>query len=88
MNVSINFDLLIKAEPIDEHYGLKKDRYDVRSISMGQSSTHIKIMGCGDRSFNSIHFKFYLHNREIDIYNSGLINNYRTINLPGINFKE
>lgn len=88
MNVSINFDLLIKVEPIDEHYELKKEQYDVRSISMGQSSTYIKIMGYGDRSFNSIHFKFYLHNREIDIYNSGLINNYRTISLPGIKFKE
>ena len=88
MNISINFNLPIKAEPIGGYYGSKKERYDVRSISMGQSSTYIKIMGYGDRNFNSIYFKFYLHNREIDIYNSGLINNYRTINLPGIKFKD
>lgn len=45
MNISINFNFPIKAEPIGGYYGLKKERYDVRSISMGQSSAYIKIMG-------------------------------------------
>ena len=45
MESSFCMDLPIKAEPIDEYYGLKKDKYDVREISMGQSSTSITLMG-------------------------------------------
>lgn len=88
MKIEISKDLPIKAEPINEHYGLKVDRYDVRDIEMGQSNTRIFLMGFGSKSFNSIHFKFYLHNEEIDIYNSGLINNYRTLHLPGIRYVD
>lgn len=86
MKVEFSGDLPIKAEPIDDYYGLKIDRYDVADIEMGQSHTSIQLMGCADRVFNSVHFKFYLHNREIDIYNSGLINRYRTLALPGIKY--
>lgn len=88
MKIEFSRDLPIKAEPIDNHYELKTDRYDVRHIEMGQSSTSIFLMGFADRPFNSIHFKFYLHNKEIDIYNSGLINHYRTLKLPGIKYVE
>ncbi len=88
MKVEFSGDLPIKAEPIDSHYELKTDRYDVRDIEMGQSSTSIQLMGFSDRVFNSIHFKFYLHNREIDIYRSGLINRYRTLVLLGIKYVD
>ena len=88
MQVNVSFNLPIKAIPIDEHYGLPKEKLDVKEIHMGQSSTSILIMGYADRHFNSIHFDFYLHNRKIDIYRSGLINGYRTLNLKGIYYLE
>ncbi len=88
MKINVSFDLPIKAYPIDEHYGLPKEKLDVKEISMGQSSTHICLMGYGDKHFNSIHFKFYLHNKEIDIYRSGLINHYMTLGLKGICYIE
>ena len=87
MEVGFCLDLPIKAEPIDEHYGLKKDKYDVREINMGQSNTSTMLMGF-DKVFNSIHFKYYLYNREIDIYRSGLINPYMKLSQPMICFKE
>lgn len=87
MEVNFLRDLPIKAEPIDEHYRLEKDRFDVQEINMGQTNTSIKLLGF-DNVFNSIHFKFYLHNTEIDIYRSGLLNPYRSLKLPMIYFKE
>ena len=63
-------------------------RYEVDDIQMGQSNTRITLMGFGNKAFNSIHFKFYLRDREIDIYNSGLINRYRTVSLPGIRYMD
>ena len=88
MDVGIRLNIPIKALPIDEHYNLPKDKLDVREINMGQTNTSIYLMGYADKPFNSVHFEFYLHNRKIDIYGSGLINNYRTLNLPGIKFLE
>lgn len=88
MEINIFYDLPIKAEPIDNHYDLKHERYDVETIDMGQWSTSIKIIGFGDKTFNSIHFNFYLYNRKINIYRSGLINHYRTLSLPGICYDE
>lgn len=89
MKVEFSINLPIMAQPIDEHYEMAADRrYEVDNIWMGQSSTSIFLMGFGNRSFNSIHFKFYLHDKEIDIYNSGLINHYRTLKLPGIKYVE
>lgn len=88
MKVDICLDLPIKAFPKNEHYGLPKEKLDVKEINMGQSSTSILIMGYADKAFNSIHFDFYLHNRKIDIYRSGLINRYRTLNLKGIYYLE
>ena len=85
MLVSFQRDLPIKALPIDEHYGLKKDKYDVKDIAMSQSSTSVYLMG-HDKVFNSVHFKFYLHNEEIDIYNSGLFNHYRALSLPMVKY--
>lgn len=87
MKIESYRDLPIKAEPIDDYYGLKNEKYDVREINMGQSSTSINLMGF-DKVFNSVHFKYYLHNREIDIYRSGLINPYMQLSLPMICFKE
>lgn len=89
MKVSFSLNLPIMAQPIDEHYEMATDRrYEVDDIQMGQSSTTIFLMGFGRKPFNSIHFKFYLHDREIDIYNSGLVNRYRTVSLPGIKYMD
>jgi hypothetical protein len=86
MIVEFNRDLPIKAEPIDNHYTFERiDRFDVAQIDMGQSSTKISIKGMSGR-FNSTHFKFYLHNKEIDIYGSGLLNPYRSLSLPMIKY--
>lgn len=87
MKVEYSINLPIMAQPIDNHYEMATDRrYEVDDIHMGQSSTSIMLMGFGNRPFNSVHFKFYLHDKEIDIYNSGLINRYRTLVLPGIKY--
>lgn len=88
MDINIFYDLPIKAEPIDNYYDLKKEKYDVKYIEMGQCSTSFKIIGFGEKIFNSIHFNFYLNNRKINIYASGLINRYRTLSLPGICYDE
>jgi hypothetical protein len=87
MKVEFIRDLPIKAEPINDYYEFERvDRFDVSNIDMSQSSTSINICGFGDKRFNSIHFKFYLHNREIDIYSSGLFNTYRGLSLPMIKY--
>ena len=87
MRVEFIRDLPIKAKPIDNHYDfVRVDRFDVTNIEMGQSSTHIELLGFSGKRFNSVHFKFYLHNKEIDIYSSGLFNQYRSLNLPMIKF--
>lgn len=88
MKFELSMDLPIKAEPINDHYGLKHDRYDVKEIHMGQTNTSIELMGFGDKSFNSVHFRFWLHNSEIDIYGSGLINTYSRLRLPMICYKR
>lgn len=86
MIVEFNRDLPIKAEPIDNHYAFERvDRFDVTQIDMGQSSTKISLQGLSG-SFHSIHFKFYLHNKEIDIYRSGLLNPYRSLSMPMIKY--
>lgn len=89
MKIDFSLNLPIMAQPIDDHYEMATDsRYEVDDIQMGQSSTSITIMGFGNRPFNSIHFKFYLRDKEIDIYSSGLINRYRTVSLPGIRYMD
>ena len=86
MKVEFIRDLPVKAEPIGEYYKFERaDRFDVESIDMGQSGTNIKIHGMS-KIFNSVYFKFYLHNKEIDIYGSGLFNTYRWQSLPMIKF--
>lgn len=85
MKIEIAMNLQIVAKPVDNHYGDLKEGelYPVEMIHMGQSSTSVflkdKKVSC-----NSVHFKFYLGEHEIDIYKSGLINGYRTLHLPGI----
>ena len=89
MKIEFSMNLPIMAQPIDSHYEMATDRrYEVGDILMGQSRTSITLMGFGNKTFNSIHFKFYLHDREIDIYNSGLLNRYRTVLLPGIRYTD
>lgn len=89
MKIEFSLNLPIMAQPINNHYEMATDRrYEVYDIQMGQSSTSITLMGFGNKAFNSIHFKFYLHDREIDICNSGLINRYRTVSLPGIKYTD
>ena len=88
MKMNFTIVLPIKAKQIDEHYELEKaGMFDVESIDMGQSSTKIKLIDM-DKSFNSIHFKFYLYDKEIDIYESGLFNRYRWKHLKAIAFVE
>jgi hypothetical protein len=90
-NMKVEFirDLPIKAEPIDDYYDFPRvDRFDVSNIEMGQSSTSIELYGCTRKRFNSIHFKFYFHNKEINIYDSGLFNTYRWQHLPMIKFVD
>ena len=87
MKVEFVRDLPIKAEPIDDYYEFTRvDKLDVSNIEMGQSSTSIELLGYSGKRFNSIHFKFYLHNKEIDIYSSGLFNTYRWQSLPMIKY--
>lgn len=89
MKVNYTRDLPIKAEVIDDHYSFSRtDKFDVKSIDIGQSSTSIELYGCSGKRFNSIHFKFYLHNKEIDIYASGLFNHYLGLSLPMIKYVE
>lgn len=89
MKIDFSLNLPIMAQPIDDHYEIATDRrYEVDDIQMGQSSTTIFLMEFGRKPFNSIHFKFYMRDREIDIYNSGLINRYRTVSLPGIRYMD
>lgn len=87
MIVKINMNLPIYAFPKNDHYVLPKEKIEVDEISMGQSHTNIKLKG-HEWVYNSVHFDFYLGNRKIDIYKSGLINNYMTLYLPGISFLE
>lgn len=87
MIVKINMNLPIYAFPKNDHYVLSKEKIEVDEISMGQSHTNIKLKG-HEGVYNSVHFDFYLGNRKIDIYKSGLINNYMTLYLPGISFLE
>lgn len=85
MKIEITMNLTITARPKDDHYeelNVGED-YPVKMINMGQSSTSVILedkKGC----YNSILFDFYLGEKEIDIYRSGLINGYRTLHLPGI----
>lgn len=85
MKIEITMNLPITARPKNDHYedlNIGED-YPVEMIDMGQSNTSVFLedkKGC----YNSIHFGFYLGEREIDIYRSGLINGYRTLHLPGI----
>lgn len=85
MKIEITMNLPIMAKLIDDHYGDLKvgELYQVEDIHMGQSNTSVYLK---DKkvSCNSVHFKFYLGDREINIYKSGLINGYATLHLPGI----
>ena len=86
MKVEFLRDLPIKAEQINNYYTFERpDKFDVSDIQMGQSGTRISITGL-EGTFNSIHFKFYLWDREIDLQGSGLFNGYRWKSLPMIAF--
>lgn len=85
MKIEITMNLPITARPKDDHYGdLEVGKaYPVVEIHMGQSNTSVFLEG-KKVSCNSVHFDFYLGEREINIYKSGLINGYGTLHLPGI----
>ncbi len=85
MKIEISMDLPIMAEPIDRCYDDLEvgKKYPVSMIDMGQSHTSV-FLEDKKSVYNSIRFKFYIGEREIDIYKSGLINGYRTLHLPGI----
>ena len=85
MKIEITMNLKITARPKNDHYedlNVGED-YPVKMINMGQSSTSV-LLEDKRGSYNSVHFDFYLGEKEIDIYKSGLINGYRTLHLPGI----
>lgn len=80
----------LTAQMIDGHYkeldGEKK--YPVEEIVMGQSST-IFTLENKKGAYNTVHFKFYVDNREVDIYRSALLNPYISFNTnPAIFFNE
>ena len=49
--------------------------YEVEDIQMGQSYTDIFLKG-KDKSYNSVLFKFYENDKEIDIYRDKRFNPY------------
>ncbi|MBD5464087.1 MAG: hypothetical protein HDR24_13715 [Lachnospiraceae bacterium] len=85
MKISISMNLQITAKPKNNHYEDLNvgEGYPVKMINMGQSSMSV-LLEDKRESYNSVHFDFYLGEKEIDIYKSGLINGYRTLHLPGI----
>ncbi|OYP20995.1 hypothetical protein C8E03_108121 [Lachnotalea glycerini] len=87
MKINISMELPIKAIPIDKHYDLELKEYDVTDIRMGQSHTSIFLDGQSN-IFNSVHFRFELHGKPIDIYSSGAFNSYRRFYLPFICYGE
>lgn len=88
MKINISMELPVKAIPINKHYEeLDKKEYDVADIRMSQSNTSILLEG-QSKSFNSVHFRFELHSKAIDIYKSGAFNTYFRTTLPLICFEE
>lgn len=49
--------------------------YEVYHIDMGQSHTHISLVGI-EGSFNSVNFEFYEDNKLIDIFSDKRFNPY------------
>lgn len=87
MKVSINLNLPIKAIALKpKEIGLPDEVFEVQDIHMGQSNTSVILVGFSG-IYNSIDFKFFLGDKEIDIYGSGILNHYRTLTLPGIKYK-
>jgi hypothetical protein len=85
MKIEITMELPITAKPIDHFYDDLEfgKHYPVSMIDMGQSHTSV-FLEDKKSVYNSVRFKFYIGESEIDIYKSGLINGYRTSHLPGI----
>ncbi len=85
MKIEIAMNLPITAKPKDCHYEDLEigKQYPVEIILMGQSNTSVHLKD-EKGSYNSVHFSFYLGEKEIDIFRSGLINRYGTLHLPGI----
>lgn len=69
----------LSAQMIDGYYNQldQQEMYKVKEICMGQTSTSVSLENA-EGCFNSIHFKFYIGSREVDIYKSGLFNPYIT----------
>ncbi|MFI3329143.1 MAG: hypothetical protein R3Y05_01500 [bacterium] len=80
--------LVVSAKCMRENDTLELNNYyNVKEITMGQSNTSIilwGIKGC----FNSVDFKFYIDNKEIDIYKSVAFNSYISKSNSFIYYKE
>ena len=78
--MEIKFTLPIMAE-------LDGKLYEVETIAMGQSSTRVYFKD-DRKGHNSVDLKFYLWDREIDIYPSGAYNPYLKVTAPLIKYKD
>lgn len=88
MKINISMELPVKAIPLNKHYEeLEQKKYDIADIKMSQSNTSILLEG-ESKYFNSVHFRFELHGKPIDIYRSGAFNTYLRTKLPLICFEE
>ena len=78
--MEIKFTLPIMAE-------LDGKLYEVDYIAMGQSRTSVYLKD-DYKHYNSVDLKFYLWDREIDIYSSGACNPYLKVTAPLIKYKD
>lgn len=86
MQKEINIPLT--AQPIDDHYELDMSKqYPVEDLTVSQSSSYLTIKGIDKKVFNTIHFRFYVWNKEVDIFKSPLLNPYIMMK-KGIYYKE
>jgi hypothetical protein len=88
--MKIVIEISLVAVPITSKYEEVKigERYPIKKLMMGQSSTTITLENIRG-AFSSVHFKFYIGQKEVDIFNSALLNPYRLYSKnPAIMFKE
>lgn len=80
MLVDKKFYIILTAIPRDDHYKELEEgkRYAVTLINMGQSHTSV-VLEDFRMSFNSVHFNFFIDEKEVDIYSSPIFNHYMKV---------